>query len=610
MISNQHKKYLKYKNKYLSLSGGSTANHSKRFSSHYKLRNIPLISFSDIEGQIPFNNEDESYELLENTEWARDNKSEFEKLVKTLITFKFSDNKTELSLTIGPCSMAFTGDLIDNGPYSIRLMKAFLKLKTVLPNRIILIGGNRDFNKIRLGIELYIEKQNSQPGDYPWSFCENALDMYKKLKDNNYSFRQKSIPEYLQVKLSANGKKWFEDGNDDNYKKSYESDDKIIERLSIIFYNTLGIPTFENIISELNTLFFNDNSFLKLKVNKNSTTSSFTTDAIDAQSQKDYETTAKFICVIQMIMSFIWEESTIPDFLKKYNGLYYKYLSCVHLVATFELNNKRGILSHGGVPTVDDQVALTSPFGFTTDKSLLLTHDITTTLANLNKIIEEIDKEKNDTLTAYAKIRDIGYSSSHEHVKLINKLVVLTAETDDNKNPNIASGAKFSTLHRKPMEDYGNIKGGSTGYSWNILNIKIPSKSSNLFDYNISGHIPQNFSPSYHMIKEGTLNINMDVSKDDGLAANDYSYSILYLDPKENMTFIIGRIKFDDEKNTNIIYDPPELKSKLNKKIHYYLQPIQIKESQKIAKSNTIPKTNYICKTGKKFTRIISVNEI
>ena len=49
--------------------------------------------------------------------------------------------------------IVFTGDLIDRGSESIRLMSCFKKLAE--ENKAILIAGNRDLNKLRLASELF-----------------------------------------------------------------------------------------------------------------------------------------------------------------------------------------------------------------------------------------------------------------------------------------------------------------------------------------------------------------------------------------------------------------------------------------------------------------------
>lgn len=48
----------------------------------------------------------------------------------------------------------FGGDLYDKGPYDIRLTKMLCDLKESNPDRVWLLMGNRDINKLRLSSEL------------------------------------------------------------------------------------------------------------------------------------------------------------------------------------------------------------------------------------------------------------------------------------------------------------------------------------------------------------------------------------------------------------------------------------------------------------------------
>jgi hypothetical protein len=48
----------------------------------------------------------------------------------------------------------FGGDAVDKGNGDIRFLRAMLRLKKRYPNRVHLIVGNRDCNKLRFGTEL------------------------------------------------------------------------------------------------------------------------------------------------------------------------------------------------------------------------------------------------------------------------------------------------------------------------------------------------------------------------------------------------------------------------------------------------------------------------
>lgn len=51
----------------------------------------------------------------------------------------FADDKRKI---------VFGGDLMDRGPHSVRLIRYLLNLKALYPDRVILLQGNRDLNKL------------------------------------------------------------------------------------------------------------------------------------------------------------------------------------------------------------------------------------------------------------------------------------------------------------------------------------------------------------------------------------------------------------------------------------------------------------------------------
>ena len=56
-------------------------------------------------------------------------------------------------------AFAFLGDLTDRSPYDIRITRNMIKMKEDPANngKVILIGGNRDFNKVRVADEFGIQ---------------------------------------------------------------------------------------------------------------------------------------------------------------------------------------------------------------------------------------------------------------------------------------------------------------------------------------------------------------------------------------------------------------------------------------------------------------------
>lgn len=60
----------------------------------------------------------------------------------------------ELDLRDNHCYFVFGGDSVDKAPGDIRLCRALVSLKKRYPDRVFLLVGNRDLNKIRFTAEL------------------------------------------------------------------------------------------------------------------------------------------------------------------------------------------------------------------------------------------------------------------------------------------------------------------------------------------------------------------------------------------------------------------------------------------------------------------------
>ena len=510
---------------------------------HYNFKE--LFCFSDEEGGNPFRFTADVGELVTCT-------TDLDIPALLNDKFTFSADGLLINLKDPNVALGFLGDLVDNESYSIRVLQSMINLKTAHPERVLLIGGNRDFNKIRMGIELYIHDAESQ---VPWIGVSTMPALLERLA-SPFTFRQTEVPEYLKGVLkpwndamddtaaspAANGKPEIKFGK--GLVNVYRSGN-ITDRVNVMYGKTLGaqLPKTKD---ELNDI--------------------FGLHGIRAEVE------AKLICTFQMLMAFEWND--VPTFLQPYNGLYIKYLRACHVIATFTINGKTGIMSHGGLPHDFEEngelkrLRLTTPFGF------LYTED--TRLDSLLTILNEIEGEKNVLIDEVNHRRDSGYDNSNSDTlnDLIDKFVHLTALT------NLPDGASSGTspivgmqpvpINNRRGDVLVKLRGGAaTGWisRQKERGIRRLADGGDLISYDIFGHAPQGFLPTAYREKK-TLYVNLDVSKIDG-QANNVSFAFLHID--ETKTEFIGRIKFTDNPITTIYQPSTEY---LKGKLHYYKEPI------------------------------------
>jgi hypothetical protein len=131
-------------------------------------------------------------------------------------------------LTLRPNThFVYGGDTVDKGPGDIRLVRALVSLKKHYPDRVHLLVGNRDLNKLRLASELSESDMKRDIKDIPKPFWDRGA---------------KSLKEYLEeVKLGKDRST----GDIGTAKNLGELDSKA-ERLRYMLKHTMGCPeTFE-----------------------------------------------------------------------------------------------------------------------------------------------------------------------------------------------------------------------------------------------------------------------------------------------------------------------------------------------------------------------------
>jgi len=505
-------------------------------------------------------------------------------------------------------SLAFLGDLVDNEDRSIRCLLALIKLKEKYKERVILIGGNRDFNTIRMGIECYLTKKD---GTLPWVDNDGEFftidKFFQSLKTYSYKFRHTSTPTYLE-----NVGAWNEMGPDPANSKRKISvrpinpaittafiQEENYSRIKDILSITMGAGNGKYLVTELDALFPGFN-ILSL------------TEGVKY----------KLICVMQMVMGFKWD--SLPDFLSEYNGLYIRYLELSHVAAKFTIGaDKTGLLSHSGFPFMKapngSEYTVTAPLGYKSG-----------TPAGLDNILARIEAEKDELLLMVADARENGLTETNSD--LISKFVHLTATTTLPESPELpvyptaALGVPIvQGTSKKPRDRKQGFLRYQTGGAWyetapgEVHQLKRVEEDGTLINFDIFGHAPQGFLPTaFRNVKGGTLYVCLDVSKIEDVA-NKYSFAFIHL--TETSCEFFGRIVMTLKENDTVILNDKTLKKTGGKlfdageqpgsyarenKIIYYIEEIDLSEPVDFHSERPIPALNLSFANKADYTRSIT----
>jgi hypothetical protein len=458
----------------------------------------------------------------------------------------------------GETGLVFLGDLVDNERYSLRLLKNMIKLKNEYKERVLLIGGNRDFNKIRIGFELFL--QHPVTKEVPWQ-AEGVVDAASLVGElsNPYKFRSNVVPDYLKDVLKPWDDNMTKRGDKPGIEPVYNSG-LIPDRVELLFAVTMGAG---------NGSFYSNEMIEMLGLPKD-----LSADVV-----------AKLNCTIQMVMAFEWKG--LPKFLEQFNGLYIRYLRASHVIAHFQLGDKHGVVSHGGLPNKFDagkgavEHRLTSPFGFK------YTTPGFKQVAGFRQIIEEIEAEKNKMCDAVDALRDIGLDEADKNLyDQIARYVHLTAGTVLPCDASSEASPIVGMQLYAPKTRRGDVSlqlGGAATWVWKQL-LKVNADKSGkqvgpgtIFDYDIFGHAPQGFLPTAYR-ESKTLYVNLDISKADA-QTNTYSFAMLHL--TDTINEFVGRVKLTDNAKTTKYTNRVDNKGQ----IVYYTENIPYGE--KIDKDNT-----------------------
>jgi hypothetical protein len=451
------------------------------------------------------------------------------------LMFQNTGNKidyTPIDLLSTKRAIVFTGDLIDRGAYTIRNLSNMLKLKEKYPDNVILIGGNRDINKIRMyheccipSIESTIFISNNKP-------IADIIELLKKIPDDkifkhsiceiadtiniqgivNPLAKYKEIPDAIKRKIV-----------DINFVGSYRND---IFRIKDMYANTLG---------SLNQIKFFRDEFIVL-FGDGTDLFGFTDDDFENDQFKEfvyekdeYKLLLKFIAMMNMVMGKYRKEDTeeyrkLPQCLQKYNGLYIKYIEKNHIMAAFTKKNNLYIASHSGIPygkSASENDG--AEYFFIPSEIGKAPFDPKT--QNYATNIEKLNSNFNTFIT---KIKENKVNYNDEEFKKYVAMAASCLDITITGLDSIASPVVSSLIIDKMRKESVN--------SLNILNNGSEYKYSKI--YNIFGHQPGGFTPYVNRVKDDggftSYHINLDISKAENPAgiSNKKSYVYLLIDGK------------------------------------------------------------------------------
>jgi hypothetical protein len=434
---------------------------------------------------------------------------------------------TPIDLLSNKKAIVFTGDLIDRGAYTVRNLLNMLKLKKTYENNVILICGNRDINKIRMYHECYIEDIDRQilKGGAGLGIVE-IIKLLKGIGNNSeidiFDNSGCEISASINIRGIVNPPVHpikYRKKYDKNFKNKYRDD---IYRIIDIYTNTLGSPNqIEFFNDEFKVLFkdveneFVEGGFVEGKYNNN--------------NDEKYILLLKFIAMMNMVMGKNNDVEFLPECLKRYNGLYIKYLEKCHIISQFTIGNNNNIYiaSHSGIPYKKATDESRGFFYIPSDVGIEPTKELYNNISN----IADINNNFNDFIKGILD-DSIKYASYD-----FKKYVAMGAScfnTVDSQLTSLASPIVSSFAIDKIREE--NLE------SLRSLNIE-RTKTNNI--YNIFGHQPSGFTPQIKKVKDEDLisyHIDLDISKAENAYGISNKNSYVYLTLKNSENRLVGNI--------------------------------------------------------------------
>jgi hypothetical protein len=388
-------------------------------------------------------------------------------------------------------SIVFTGDLIDRGPKSYFLMRHMLSLKEYAPKRVILIVGNRDINKLRVGFECWVP---ALVGDI--KKCKNKMDVWA-LAQKNADTKHQFMLDNTVVRGTLNDEKVWDLSGVKNASNDTNYDISLGERVRIMYTNTMGAQHHPM------------HAFTELIGNQ-----------VEWKNMNEVYT---FLGIMNMIMGFIWTDHQFGEELLSFNGLHLKYLRNCHIMATFEFDKCFGFASHSGIPYKQEEP----------DKFVFADVDIQSRNGKFDELMNTILKIRADV----NPITTIYQSGEFKNVMKMSA----------NCGKDLSKSSPIVGL--TSIIDYGPVKWQHANNADADANVNmlqtiaetIAKSTAEPTTYlNIFGHQPCGYSPIVGYIQQNGINIYstcLDVSKAEHLDnASKRAYALLHLNNTKTET--------------------------------------------------------------------------
>lgn len=464
------------------------------------------------------------------------------------------DNTT---LTINPdnknLALIFLGDLIDNANHNIRLMLSFLELKEKHKKDVLLVGGNRDFNKIRLADEHFMLWDKTPCITFEWKESKKLEDVVNTICD---SFVLKPTTPTFESEL---------------FDFAFNADELVNPTYKVKPWHINNMALFtRDFVARINRVYLDmygiaDGNAVSLLFDELVILGCITLPpSLDAGKTNLYKTIT--VTLFNMLASRKWTNPTIifknEETTALLNGLYVKYMEQCHIAAIFKQGVDYGFVSHGSVGLVDNY--LTTELGLSYEltklKSMLInnTTKVKFQECSLLDICQSYEDLKTE-VTTQMKSDTPTLVRSHAAVEHLIHMTAATKYFVENTSSFVYHHSLSPVLgYRAPRSTTKGVKpkmGGSRKYipKVNDKAIKVASlydRNGQPFKWVIYGHQPRGIVPAV-ALRESTYYVCMDVSKIEG-QTNMKSYAALVIGASgDRDARVFGSIDFEKlEKNT------------------------------------------------------------